>query len=41
MKELRFEDVTVRYGSTTAVEGVHLTVPKGQIVGLVGVSGSG
>jgi peptide/nickel transport system ATP-binding protein len=41
VKELRFEDVTVRYGHTTAVDGVHLTVPKGQIVGLVGESGSG
>ena len=41
MKELRFEDVTVRYGHATAVDGVHLTVPKGQIVGLVGESGSG
>jgi len=41
VSELRFEDVTVRYGSTTAVDGVHLAVPKGQIVGLVGESGSG
>jgi peptide/nickel transport system ATP-binding protein len=41
VKELRFEDVTVRYGHATAVDGVHLTVPKGQIVGLVGESGSG
>jgi peptide/nickel transport system ATP-binding protein len=41
VSELRFEDVTVRYGSTTAVDGVDLTVPKGHIVGLVGESGSG
>jgi peptide/nickel transport system ATP-binding protein len=41
VSELRFEDVTVRYGHATAVDGVHLTVPKGQIVGLVGESGSG
>ncbi len=41
MNELRFDDVTVRYGSTTAVDGVSLTVPPGQIVGLVGESGSG
>ena len=41
MSELRFENVIVRYGSTTAVDGVDLTVPKGQIVGLVGESGSG
>jgi peptide/nickel transport system ATP-binding protein len=41
VSELRFEDVTVHYGSTTAVDGVHLAVPEGQIVGLVGESGSG
>jgi peptide/nickel transport system ATP-binding protein len=41
VSELRFEDVTVRYGSTTAVDGVSLTVPPGQIIGLVGESGSG
>ena len=39
MSELRFEDVTVRYGGTTAVDGVSLTVPAGQVVGLVGESG--
>ncbi|SFN62530.1 MULTISPECIES: ABC transporter ATP-binding protein [Actinomadura] len=39
--ELRFEDVTVRYGRTTAVDGVSLTVPEGEVVGLVGESGSG
>jgi peptide/nickel transport system ATP-binding protein len=41
MSELRFEDVTVRYGRTTAVDGVSLTVPAGEVVGLVGESGSG
>jgi len=41
VSELTFEDVTVRYGSTTAVDGVRLAVPKGRIVGLVGESGSG
>ena len=45
MSELRFDDVTVRYGSgrttTTAVNGVSLTVPDGEILGLVGESGSG
>ena len=41
MSELRFEDVTVRYGATTAVDGVSLAVPPGQVVGLVGESGSG
>ena len=41
MSELRFEDVVVRFGRTTAVDGVSLIVPAGQIVGLVGESGSG
>ena len=41
MSELRFTDVTVRYGRFTAVDGVSLTVPQGQVVGLVGESGSG
>ncbi|TMR42333.1 ABC transporter ATP-binding protein [Actinomadura geliboluensis] len=41
MSELRFDDVTVRYGRTTAVDGVSLTVPDGAVVGLVGESGSG
>jgi peptide/nickel transport system ATP-binding protein len=39
--ELRFEDVTVRYGRSTAVDGVSLVVPPGEVVGLVGESGSG
>lgn len=41
MSELRFENITVRYGATTAVDGVSLAVPPGQVVGLVGESGSG
>lgn len=41
MSELRFDNVTVRYGRTTAVDGVSLTVPEGGVVGLVGESGSG
>ncbi|TYB48255.1 ABC transporter ATP-binding protein [Actinomadura chibensis] len=41
MNELRFEDVTVRYGHKTAVDGVDLTVPDRAVVGLVGESGSG
>src|SRR3954470_5970812 len=41
MTDLSFEDVTVRYGATTAVDAVSLTVPAGQVVGLVGESGSG
>ncbi len=41
MSELRFDEVTVRYGHHTAVDGVSLTVPTGAVVGLVGESGSG
>jgi peptide/nickel transport system ATP-binding protein len=45
VSELRFEDVTVRFGSRlhrlTAVDQVSLTVPDGEVVGLVGESGSG
>ncbi|GAA0595637.1 ABC transporter ATP-binding protein [Kribbella sandramycini] len=38
---LRFDQVTIRYGSRIAVDNVSLTVPDGEIVGLVGESGSG
>jgi peptide/nickel transport system ATP-binding protein len=41
VNDLLFDDVTVRYGATTAVDGVSLSVPEGQVVGLVGESGSG
>jgi peptide/nickel transport system ATP-binding protein len=41
MSELRFEDVTLQYGTLRAVDDVSLTVPAGQVVGLVGESGSG
>jgi ABC-type glutathione transport system ATPase component len=35
------EDLTVRFGAFTAVDGVTLEIPEGGIVGLVGESGSG
>ncbi|MEV6235125.1 ATP-binding cassette domain-containing protein [Lentzea sp. NPDC051838] len=41
MSELRFEHVSLQYGSLRAVDDVSLTVPSGQVVGLVGESGSG
>jgi peptide/nickel transport system ATP-binding protein len=41
VSELRFADVTVRFGATTAVDRVDLVVPAGEVVGLVGESGSG
>jgi len=45
MSELTFENVSVRYGlgraAMTAVDDVSLTVPDGEVVGVVGESGSG
>jgi thiamine transport system ATP-binding protein len=38
---LELRDVTVRFGNTTAVDGVSLAVPVGQVLGLLGPSGSG
>lgn len=38
---LEVRNVTVRYGNTTAVDGVDLRVPPGTVVGLLGASGSG
>ncbi|SFC97853.1 peptide/nickel transport system ATP-binding protein, partial [Nocardioides terrae] len=40
MSTLEFDRVTVRYGASTVLDDVSLTVPDGQIVGLVGESGS-
>jgi phosphate transport system ATP-binding protein len=36
-----FEDVTVRYGGVTALEGIGLTVFRGEILGLIGPAKSG
>jgi peptide/nickel transport system ATP-binding protein len=38
---LSIQNLTVRFGHTTAVDDVSLTVPEGEVVGLVGESGSG
>lgn len=35
------EDVTVRYGATTALEGVGLAIERGEIIGVIGESGAG
>ena len=38
---LEVSDLHVRYGANVALEGASLTVPRGQICGLVGMNGSG
>ena len=39
--QVLIEDVTKRYGTTTAVDAVHLEIHKGEIFALVGASGCG
>lgn len=41
MSTLDIRGLSVRYGQSTVVDGVDLSVPDGRIVGLVGESGSG
>jgi len=38
---IRVENLTVRYGFRTAVSDLHLNVPKGGAVGLLGANGAG
>ncbi len=38
---LTVRDLTVKYGGTTAVDGVSLTVKPGQVIGLIGPNGAG
>jgi branched-chain amino acid transport system ATP-binding protein len=38
---LTIEGVTSRYGPVTALEGVHLKVDEGELVGVVGANGAG
>lgn len=35
------EDLVVRYGETTALDGASLHVPPGEVTGLIGMNGSG
>ncbi|MEW6047943.1 MAG: ABC transporter ATP-binding protein [Bacillota bacterium] len=41
MSQLVLEKVTKRFGGLVAVDGLHLTVNEGEIVGLIGPNGSG
>ncbi len=41
MSYVEFDDVTKRFGKTTALESVDLTIAEGERVGLVGPNGSG
>ena len=38
---VEIRDVVVRYGDTTAVDGVSLTVPRGRVLSLLGHNGAG
>jgi len=38
---LELEDVVVRHGAVTAVDGLSLQVDRGEIVGLIGPNGAG
>ncbi|MDE3078482.1 MAG: ABC transporter ATP-binding protein [Paracoccaceae bacterium] len=40
-QSIRFEDVSVRYGSTTVLSDLNLSVAAGEIMALLGPSGSG
>ena len=38
---IELQDVSKKYGSTAALDGVHVQFPRGQIVGLFGENGAG
>lgn len=41
MEALKLESVMKQYGEKTAVNGINLTVGKGEIYGLLGANGAG
>ena len=41
MAELEVDDVTVRFGGITALDGLSFTIDRGQICGLIGPNGAG
>ena len=41
MRALRLENVTVRYGAVTALDGINLAIEQGEILAVLGPSGSG
>ncbi len=41
MSSLEVSGLTIAYGRTTAVRGIDLTVPEGQVVCLIGANGAG
>ncbi len=38
---IELEDLTKRYGKFTAVDGINLTIPRGELYGLLGPNGAG
>jgi branched-chain amino acid transport system ATP-binding protein len=40
-ESLAISDVAVRYGRQEALHGVHVTIPAGQVVGIIGSNGAG
>ena len=41
MALLSVENLTIRFGSSTAVDGISFSIDEGEVLGLVGESGSG
>ncbi len=41
IETIAFENVTLRYGETVALQGISLTAKRGEVIGMVGDSGGG